>query len=207
MVLGTAALAAAWDPRMTLDVVRLGLFDPPDDVFAAVMFHYATLPRLVVALLAGASLGLAGAAMQVVLRNPLASPTTLGVATGAQFALALAALAGSSAAFLPREAWSFIGAIMAAGLVYLIGRRHDFEPARLALVGMAISLFLSAASAALVLFNEQQLAFLFLWGSGHLAQSDWSGAVILFAAFFFAAAALLSASRVIGLLAVGDTLA
>ncbi|WP_281353341.1 Fe(3+)-hydroxamate ABC transporter permease FhuB [Jiella pacifica] len=206
-VLGAAALAAGWDPRVTLDVVRLGLFDPPGDVFAAVMFHYATLPRLVVSLLAGASLGLAGAAMQAVLRNPLASPTTLGVATGAQFALALAALAGPAAAFLPREAWSFIGAIGAGGLVYLIGKRHDFEPARLALAGMAISLFLSAASAALVLFNEQQLAFLFLWGSGHLAQSDWTGVVVLFAAFLLAAAALVAASRVIGLLAVGDTLA
>ena len=54
--MGAAALAAGWDPRVTLDVVRLGLFDPPGDVFAAVMFHYATLPRLVVSLLAGAVL-------------------------------------------------------------------------------------------------------------------------------------------------------
>ena len=206
-VMGAAALAAGWDPRITLDVVRLGLFDPPGDVFAAVMFHYATLPRLVVSLLAGASLGLAGAAMQAVLRNPLASPTTLGVATGAQFALALAALAGPAAAFLPREAWSFLGAIGAAGLVYLIGKRHDFEPAKLALAGMAISLFLSAASAALVLFNEQQLAFLFLWGSGHLAQSDWTGAVVLCAGFVIAAAVLVACARVIGLLAMGDGLA
>ncbi|ORE90438.1 iron-hydroxamate transporter permease subunit [Aurantimonas sp. 22II-16-19i] len=204
---GVAASAAGWDPRVTFDVVRLGLFDPPEDVFAAVMFHYATLPRIVVSLVAGASLGLAGAAMQAVLRNPLASPTTLGVSAGAQFALALSALAGPAATVLPREAWSLAGALAATGLVYLIGRRTGFEPARLALAGMAITLFLSAASAALILFNEQQLAFLFLWGSGHLAQSDWTSATILLAAFAVALAALIAASRAIGLLAVGDQLA
>ena len=201
------ASAAGWDPRVTLNVVRLGLIAPPSDVFAAVMFHYATLPRIVVSLLAGAALGLAGAVMQSVLRNPLASPTTLGISAGAQFALALAALAGPAAAFLPQEVWSFIGALGAGSLVYLLGRRHQFEPARLALGGMAISLFLSAAAAALVLFNEQRLAFLFLWGSGHLAQSDWSSATIILSAFVLAFAALLAASRVIALLAAGDELA
>ncbi|MBO0903132.1 Fe(3+)-hydroxamate ABC transporter permease FhuB [Jiella sonneratiae] len=204
---GILASAAGWDPRVTVSVARLGLFDPPNDVFAAVMFHYATLPRIAVALLAGASLGLAGAAMQAVLRNPLASPTTLGVASGASFALALSTLAGSAAAFLPPEAWSFLGAMGAGGLVYLIGRRHRFDPARVALSGMAVGLFLSAAASGLVLFNGQQLAFLFLWGSGHLAQSDWSGPAVLLPAFALAAAALLAARRVIGILAVGDDVA
>nr|WP_245198274.1 Fe(3+)-hydroxamate ABC transporter permease FhuB [Jiella mangrovi] len=204
---GIGASAAGWDPRVTASVVRLGLFDPPNDVFAAVMFHYATLPRIIVALVAGASLGLAGAVMQSVLRNPLASPTTLGVASGAQFALALAALAGPAAAFLPREAWSFLGALAAAGLVYVVGKRHQFDPARLALGGMAISLFLSAAAAALVLFNEQRLAFLFLWGSGHLAQSDWTSATVIASILAAALAAMLMSSRAIGLLAVGDQIA
>ncbi|WP_245514777.1 Fe(3+)-hydroxamate ABC transporter permease FhuB [Jiella endophytica] len=204
---GAAASAAGWDPRVTFSIVRLGLFDPPDDVFAAVMFHYATLPRIVVALAAGASLGLAGAVMQSVLRNPLASPITLGVSAGAQFALALAALAGPAASFLPGEIWSLFGALAAAGLVYVLGRRQRFEPARLALTGMAISLFLASAAAALVLFNEQRLAFLFLWGAGHLAQSDWTSAILVSAAFAASFTILLGAGRVIGLLAAGDAVA
>ncbi|MBO0662306.1 Fe(3+)-hydroxamate ABC transporter permease FhuB [Jiella sp. MQZ9-1] len=205
--IGALATGAGWDPRITLDSMRLGLFDPPQSVFAAVLFHYATLPRIVVALASGAALGLAGAVMQQVLRNPLASPTTLGVSAGAQFALALAALSGSAASVLPRAMWSFVGALAAAGLVYGIGRRHRFDPARLALGGMAITLLLSSASATLVLFNEQRLAFLFLWGSGHLAQSDWSAATIILPSCILAFGALIAAARLIALLAIGDSVA
>ena len=67
----------------------------PDDV-RQLIFHYASLPRLVVALLCGAALGLAGVLFQHVLRNPLASPTTLGVEAGAQLALTVATIWGSA---------------------------------------------------------------------------------------------------------------
>lgn len=187
--------------------MRAGLFDPPSDDFAAVLFHHGALPRFTVALLAGASLGLAGAAMQAVLRNPLASPTTLGVSAGGQFALALSTLHAPAAALLPPEAWTFVGGIGAVAIVYLIGRRHHFAPAHLALSGMALTLLLSAAGAALVLLNEQRLAFLFLWGAGHLAQSDWDGARILAATFGIGLALLLASARAIRLLAVGDEIA
>ncbi|RJK93286.1 Fe(3+)-hydroxamate ABC transporter permease FhuB, partial [Paracoccus aestuarii] len=67
------------DPQaMTLDQIRMG---------------YGMMPRGVVALLAGAALGLAGAILQVVLRNPVADPTTLGISAGAQLALVLATVA------------------------------------------------------------------------------------------------------------------
>ncbi|MDJ0930600.1 iron chelate uptake ABC transporter family permease subunit [Breoghania sp.] len=81
--LATTLPPAAW-PGATLS--------PSPNDMAALLFHYSFLPRSVVALAAGAVLGLAGAILQQVLQNPLVSPATLGVSAGAQLALALALL-------------------------------------------------------------------------------------------------------------------
>lgn len=68
-------------------------FSAPDiDDVRQMLFHYSLLPRLTVSLLAGAGLGLVGVLFQQVLRNPLAEPSTLGVAAGAQLGLTIATL-------------------------------------------------------------------------------------------------------------------
>ncbi|MFX5801331.1 iron chelate uptake ABC transporter family permease subunit, partial [Acinetobacter baumannii] len=66
--------------------------DPRSDSVAQLVFHFSSLPRLITAFLCGAGLSLAGLVFQQVLRNPLASPTTLGVSAGAQLALVAAAI-------------------------------------------------------------------------------------------------------------------
>ena len=63
------------------------LWQPNIDNIAQMLFHYSLLPRLVISLLVGAGLGLVGVLFQQVLRNPLAEPTTLGVAIGARWCL------------------------------------------------------------------------------------------------------------------------
>ena len=70
---------------------------------------YSTLPRLVIAVLCGAGLGASGAILQQVLRNPLASPTTLGIDAGARLALALATLLMPSLFGLGRDAVAVFG--------------------------------------------------------------------------------------------------
>ncbi|ENY58908.1 iron-hydroxamate transporter permease subunit [Klebsiella pneumoniae subsp. pneumoniae KpMDU1] len=71
---------------------RQALWQPDVDDIAQMLFHYSLLPRLAVALLVGAGLGLVGVLFQQVLRNPLAEPTTLGVATGAQLGITVTTL-------------------------------------------------------------------------------------------------------------------
>lgn len=65
---------------------------PDIDVIEQMIFHYSLLPRLAISLLVGAGLGLVGVLFQQVLRNPLAEPTTLGVATGAQLGITVTTL-------------------------------------------------------------------------------------------------------------------
>ena len=71
---------------------RQALWQPDIDNIAQMLFHYSLLPRLAVSLLVGAGLGLVGVLFQQVLRNPLAEPTTLGVATGAQLGMTVTTL-------------------------------------------------------------------------------------------------------------------
>lgn len=78
-------------------------WSPDIDVIEQMIFHYSLLPRLAISLLVGAGLGLVGVLFQQVLRNPLAEPTTLGVATGAQLGITVTTL------------WAIPGAMASAG--------------------------------------------------------------------------------------------
>ncbi|AJY45511.1 Fe(3+)-hydroxamate ABC transporter permease FhuB [Martelella endophytica] len=138
------------------------------------LLFYATLPRMATALLCGAALALSGAVFQQVLRNPLASPTTLGVSAGGGLALALAMLFAPALLGFGRDLVTLAGSAAAAGLVLAIGARQNFSPFSLVIAGLIVGLWCGALSAVLVLLNDRYLAGLFIWGAGSLAQQSWS---------------------------------
>ena len=140
--------------------------------FEQAVLHYTQLPRLAMALLTGAALGFAGTLVQQVLRNPLAAPTTLGVAAGAQLVVGLVMLL-APALLAWREAWAMTGGMAALLLVLLMGARRGFDPLTLTLCGLIVSLYLGAINTVILLFNQEQLAGLFIWGAGELSQNDW----------------------------------
>ncbi|WCH22830.1 Fe(3+)-hydroxamate ABC transporter permease FhuB [Aeromonas salmonicida] len=151
------------------------LFSPNlDDVRQAVV-HFSWLPRLTVTLLAGAALGLAGTLMQQVLRNPLASPTTLGVASGAQLALMMVTLFVPSWLLLGREWIAMAGGSLAMALVFALAWRRQLNPVVIVFAGLVINLYLAAISMGLLLFFQEELKGLLVWGSGSLAQNSWNG--------------------------------
>lgn len=167
------------------------LFAPNlDDVSQAVV-HFSWLPRLAVTLLAGAALGLAGTLMQQVLRNPLASPTTLGVASGAQLALMMVTLFAPSWLLLGREWIAMAGGSLAMALVFALAWRRQLNPVVIVFAGLVINLYLAAISMGLLLFFQEELKGLLVWGSGSLVQNSWSGVSYLLPRLL--AAALLAA--------------
>ncbi len=151
------------------------LLDTPTgyDVERMIALH-ATLPRMVSALLCGAALSLSGVLLQIALRNPLASPTTLGVSAGAHLALVLATLFLPSFVAFSRDIVALVGSLMAAGLVFGLVARRDITPVTLVLGGLVVSLYCGAAATLLTLLNDRYLASLFIWGAGSLSQQDWS---------------------------------
>ncbi|WP_425106058.1 Fe(3+)-hydroxamate ABC transporter permease FhuB [Ancylobacter sp.] len=137
------------------------------------LVRYSYAPRLVTSLLCGGALGLAGALLQMALRNPLASPTTLGVSAGANLALAMAMLWAPGLLAVGREWTAMAGGLAAALVVLGLSWSRRLSPLTVVLAGMVVSLYCGALAAMLALFNSHYLAGLFIWGGGSLSQQDW----------------------------------
>lgn len=133
------------------------------------------LPRTVAALVVGAALGLAGAVMQGLLRNPLADPGVLGVSGGAGLGAAVAISLGLASAAGAVEAAALAAALAVGGLLTWLAARFR-EPETLILFGVAFSAFLGALTS--LVFNMSAspvtLAEVFSWLLGSVANRDWA---------------------------------
>ncbi|MGC3874965.1 Fe(3+)-hydroxamate ABC transporter permease FhuB [Halomonas sp. GXIMD04776] len=177
LILGLAwlALEAKLDPTNALSA----LFAPQLDDIDQIVTHYSWWPRLSIALLAGGGLGLAGVLMQQVLRNPLAAPTTLGVASGANLALLVTTLIAPGLLAFGREWVALIGGGLAMALVFLLAWRRGLAPMVVVLAGLVINLYFGALGTLLLLFHQEELKGLMIWGAGSLAQNNWDGVMFL----------------------------
>lgn len=150
------------------------LWSPDIDVIEQMIFHYSLLPRLVISLLVGAGLGLVGVLFQQVLRNPLAEPTTLGVATGAQLGMTVTTLWAIPGVMAGQFA-ALVGACIVGALVFGVAWGKRLSPVTLILAGLVVSLYCGAINQLLVIFHHDQLQSMFLWSTGTLTQTDWGG--------------------------------
>lgn len=134
---------------------------------------YSRLPRLVMALLVGASMGLIGSVIQQLTRNPLLSPATLGSSSGAWLGLIVLAVVWPEGQSQYQVFAAMLGACLALALVVVIcGVRH-LAGLSVVLSGMAVNLLFGAIAVALILMNEQYAKNLFIWGAGDLSQNGW----------------------------------
>ena len=158
---------------------RHALWQPNIDDVQQMLFHYSSLPRIAVALLAGAGLGLVGLLFQQVLRNPLAEPATLGVSAGAQLGLTIATLWALPGGLVTQQFAAMLGAVVIGVLVFGIAWGKRLSPVTLILAGLVLGLYCGAVNGLLGLFNYQRLQSLYMWSSGALNQQDWNIASFL----------------------------
>ncbi|MER1978856.1 Fe(3+)-hydroxamate ABC transporter permease FhuB [Pseudocitrobacter faecalis] len=149
------------------------LRQPNIDSIDQMLFHYSLTPRLVISLLVGAGLGLVGVLFQQVLRNPLAEPTTLGVATGAQLGMTVTTL-WAIPGVLASQFAALAGACIVGALVFGVAWGKRLSPVTLILAGLVVSLYCGAINQLMVIFHHDQLQSMFLWSTGTLTQTDWS---------------------------------
>lgn len=167
------------------------------------------IPRTVLGLLVGAGLGVAGALIQAVTRNPLADPGILGVNSGAAFAVAIAVgVFGITSP--PAYLWfAFGGALVTTIVVYLIGSagRGSVSPARITLAGVAIGAVLAGVTSAMVLADPKGFNAMRAWEAGAIADRGWE--VIAVAAPYLAVGLVLAMllGRALNAAALGDDLA
>lgn len=138
------------------------------------IIYYLILPRTIMAVLTGAALGISGTLIQQSLQNDLASPATLGVNAGAMLTAVI------FASQFPLFFSKFPTLITAAGgiltilIVYKMAKMVSDTPVNLILVGMAMTLSIGAVTTVLLMFFENRLDGLYVWGAGTLIQHDFS---------------------------------
>ncbi|MGK5630338.1 FecCD family ABC transporter permease [Streptomyces sp. URMC 123] len=188
---------------MPLDQVWHGLFHNTGTANDVVVSQ-VRVPRTFLGLLAGAALGLAGAVMQALTRNPLADPGLLGINAGAAAAV-VTAISFLGVTSLTGYVWfAFLGAGGCAVLVYLIGGSRSATPVRLALAGTAVSAALFGYINSVQLMDSTALDKLRFWTVGSLASAD-SAVVVRVAPFLLVGMVLaLALARPLNAVALGD---
>ncbi|MCG3760521.1 iron-dicitrate transporter permease subunit [Vibrio cincinnatiensis] len=133
------------------------------------------LPRALEAILIGASLSCAGALMQGLTRNPLASPSLFGVNAGAALGMALVSTVFTSTFILTSQVAAMLGGLSAWTLVMVLGGawKMGSERGQLVLAGLAISALCSALTKACVILVEEQAASVMTWLAGSFAHVGW----------------------------------
>ncbi|GAA1550742.1 iron ABC transporter permease [Kribbella lupini] len=152
------------------DLLRLVIGQGSDD--SANVLVASRLPRLLAGVLVGLALGVAGAGLQSLARNPLASPDTLGVNAGAYLAVVVVAAFGINLPVLPAGGVAFAGGLAAAVLVLALSAGGTSGPTRLILAGSAVAMALSGVTTLLMLLRREETIGTFAWGSGTLVQTD-----------------------------------
>ncbi|MBL6279563.1 iron ABC transporter permease [Micromonospora fiedleri] len=191
---GTSAVGA-------LDLLRL--LTGGDDETVRVLVA-SRMPRLLAGLAIGVALGFAGAALQSIARNPLASPDTLAVNAGAHLAIVSVAAFGIALPALPAGGLAFCGGLAAAGLVMAMSSGGQAGTTRLILAGSATALALSSVTMLLLLLFEQATIGLFAWGNGSLVLSDLNALTQLAPVIGLAIVALMLLGHRLDILALGD---
>ena len=189
---------------ITIGQVLETLFGGGTDQTRAILFN-VRLPRIATAAVVGAALALSGCVMQNVLRNPLASASTLGVSQGAAFGAALAIIAldagvqnvaNAGTAVTIRSpgmvtVCAFVGGLATTVVVLALSRLRSVSPSSMILAGVALSSLFSGANALLQYFaDDVQVATVVYWTFGDLGRPGWSeigliAAVTLAAAVYF----------------------
>jgi iron complex transport system permease protein len=205
---GAAGLPIGGVFASLLDRLPLVSVDSSLSVRQEAILFQIRLPRLVLGMLVGGSLGMAGASYQGVFRNPLADPYLLGVSAGAGFGAVLALGFGLDIGWGPIgavPAAAFVGAVAAVSASTLIARGGWTSPATLLLGGVAMAALFSAAQTyALQQLDETRSREVLSWLFGQLGTSGWDQVWILGPYLVLCGAVLMALRRHLDVLRVGD---
>lgn len=208
LVLFTADLGSGPAGLSVKEILTTIFYPAYADKQVYVIIWLMRLPIALMALMVGASLGIAGAGMQTILDNPLASPYTLGISSAAAFGAALAIL-GKAVIPLPPDLIvpvnAFLFAMLSSLLIFSIAKTKQSGGHTLVLAGVAFSfLFTSMLSFVQFLAREDQLQAIVFWTFGSLENATWAKAGIVGLILLISVPLLLKDSWKLTALSMGD---
>ena len=181
-------------------------YDDSDDHAIIVALR---VPRTVLGLLVGIALGLSGAMIQALTRNPLADPGILGVNAGAAFAISMGVGFFGISSVQQYRWFAFAGAIGATVLVYAVGSvgRGGASPVRLTLAGIAIGAVLGGVTSGLALLDPVTFDRLRFWGAGSLTAPGVDNLYVIAPFLLLGIGLAVAVARPLNAIALGDDLA
>lgn len=200
--IGVTAVQGAY-PISLLTLINSVLGQRSLDVVSQHVLLDIRLPRIALAVVAGAALGVTGAAMQALFRNPLAEPGLVGLSSGASLGAVLAIVL-TSGGLLIIGGFAFLGALAATYLAYLLGMRSK-SVSGLLLAGIAINtIVFSLMGLMIVQASDVQLRDITFWNMGSLASATWPVLGVLSPLVLIGMGLLMSRWRVLNALLLGD---
>lgn len=174
VTIGTALLAVTHGAyHLDLASVWWSLVGKPAEGPAGIVVWQIRMPRIAAALVVGGGLGLAGLSLQALLRNPLGSPSTLGISQGAAFGAACAIILFEGRV-LSVSLFAFCGAMGATLIILSLGRLRRLSPEAVILAGVALSSLFGAGTILVqYLSDETRLAQAVVWSFGDVGRSGW----------------------------------
>ncbi|MCQ9122586.1 Fe(3+)-hydroxamate ABC transporter permease FhuB [Rodentibacter caecimuris] len=163
-----------------------------------------TFPRIAIALLAGGSLAFASLLLQQVMGNQLASDSTLGINSGAQFSLFLVAIFAPTLLEYGSSIIALAGAAFSLLLVIILAARKTMSPLLLILAGVVVNLYFGSFSSMMMLFYPEESRGLTQWGAGSLVQESWHDSQLLFVQSAVSFALIFTLRRPLTMLALND---
>ncbi|MFZ3072859.1 MAG: iron ABC transporter permease [Thermodesulfobacteriota bacterium] len=168
------------------------------------------LPRLLTAVIVGASLGASGAVLQGILRNPLSDPYILGISSGAALSAAMGLVLGiTTTGYFSLPLLAFIGAVITCVIVGVLGKKNAaFTPERLLLAGIGLGFLFTAILMLLMsLSSDYGVRRTLLWIFGDLSYSGWALMPYGFILSAIGLGAAILRSNALNALALGDEFA
>ena len=175
-----------------------------DDTIRTIILQLR-IPRIVLAIIVGAGLSVAGATLQSLLRNPLAEPYILGISSGGTVGAFLAITLGLGWAQFTTPLLSFAGSGLVMLLVYSLGYRRGFlDPNALLLSGVMVGAFFNSIILVVVAMFNQELRTAYLWMMGNLSGAESSTLIVVGPLILASTLVLILQSRALNLIATGD---
>lgn len=212
------ALVVLFAARLSMGEYDVGFFEVYGDIFGHItdgdvdpmtdnVVWNQRLPRVLTAVLAGAGLAAAGAAMQSLMKNPLADAYTTGISSGALFGATLAMTMGYTLidGYYGRVLNAFVFAMVPAAVIVLISRWRKPSPALMILAGIAVMYIFNAFQSYMMLRADPNSASsVYTWSVGSVGMTTWEQIPVLAVVTVIGSIALFAMSRVLNAMNSGD---
>ncbi|WP_145320499.1 FecCD family ABC transporter permease [Paenibacillus xylanexedens] len=206
LLMGSLMIGTSWIP---LSTVLNYMFDYSPTVKEHVILHILRMPRALAVLCIGANLSIAGCIMQVLTRNPLASPSIFGINAGASFMIVLCTIVFPTVSGLTLAGAGFAGGLLTVSIVLLMSFaiRGGQAEVRMALIGVVVQALLSSFTQGLLIFNEESAGKIIFWLAGSAAGVKWEEINLLLIFSLTGLFMALLISKSLSLLSLGEDIA